>query len=1031
MSVSPRRRVPVRALAFLVLTILVAFPAGASYTNFESSHVHPIALTPSGDTLLAVNTPDGLLEVFDVNMDGSLTPTAAIPVGAEPVTVVARTETEAWVVNNVSDSIAIVDLTAGLVSKVLQVGDEPTDVVFAGNKAFVAASQLDRVEVYDLGNLDAAPQIVDLFTRLVRALAVSNDGNTVYAVGLLSGNRTTVIHPNVIFREQSDADPSRLAAMNLKDLVCDSTPPAYPPLPPGITRDPMLPPPPEGVVPTALIVRWDEVDQAWEDEVGTDWSDCVHYELPDHDLFMIDVQNLSVTSVDHVGTSLFEVSVHPTNDKIYVPNTDARNFVRFEHPLGVEGHVVDNLLSIVDPAQSNALVQVDLNAHINRGSDPATNEAERVASISQPGMMVWEGDGSHAYLTAIGSRKIFRVDGSCTTGSCIVGGTRATPEAVEVGNGPSGVVLREPGNDEPDRLYVLNRIDHNIAIVDPASLELVGTIGLHDPSDDDTKNGRIFLYDAISTSGHGDMSCASCHISGDQDGMSWNLGNPEGAFTPYTNANDNVRFITPENGLPEECDSAPPPDGCSAFDGFDPQKGPMTTQTLRGMLEPLHWRGDRPTFASFNPAFVVLNGAENIAQSGPPAGLSAQDMELFRQFALAIRNPSNPFRSVDDSIPNADVQVHGALFPGNPTVGKTIFETFPTDGVSPEPCIACHASVFGTAGGKLGGVTPAEPTSADAAALFNGPTVLSAHNDLKVGHLRNVYRRFGPTLSDPVGPVAQSKVGFGYTHEGAIPDLYRFLSAGRFNLSSANQAKEVRDVVSFVQHFPGDVKPAVGRQVAVPAGAPPTGTTAEEDLLTTLISVGDLSDANRHCELVATTFGSGRVRNYHLDNGNWVTDVAAEAPVTTTSLRTNAGGPITFTCGPLGSGQRLGGDRDMDGILDGEDCAPSFGSDTNLPTEVLGVRVRDDGVTTISWDDQTIAGSPVDYDVLSGDISVLRSTGLDTTCIGGGLGAPSFDDARSDPVADDGYYYLIRATNACGSGGLGTGRESQEGVVCP
>ena len=51
---------------------------------------------------------------------------------------------------------------------------------------------------------------------------------------------------------------------------------------------------------------------------------------------IIDVGTLLVTTeVDGLGTSLFDVSIHP-NGKIYVPNTDALNFVRFEHPLGVQ-----------------------------------------------------------------------------------------------------------------------------------------------------------------------------------------------------------------------------------------------------------------------------------------------------------------------------------------------------------------------------------------------------------------------------------------------------------------------------------------------------------------------------------------------------------------------------------------------------------------------------------------------------------------------------------------------------------------------
>ena len=41
-----------------------------------------------------------------------------------------------------------------------------------------------------------------------------------------------------------------------------------------------------------------------------------------------------------------------------------------------------------------------------------------------------------------------------------------------------------------------------------------------------------------------------------------------------------------------------------------PMKGPLVTQTLRGMSggAPFHWRGDRPTLQSFNPTFDKLMG---------------------------------------------------------------------------------------------------------------------------------------------------------------------------------------------------------------------------------------------------------------------------------------------------------------------------------------------------------------------------------------------------------------------------------------
>src|SRR6266850_5680280 len=164
--------------AFLLLLPGLAAPAGADYVNFESSQVHPITLTPSGGRLLVVNTPDALLEVFAVAADGALTPQAAIPVGLEPVSVRARSDSEAWVVNRLSGSVSIVDLNLGTAVRTLKAGVEPADVAFAGGKAFVAVFQEDALRVFNLSDLTLTPQKLDLFGNNPRALAVSKDGST-------------------------------------------------------------------------------------------------------------------------------------------------------------------------------------------------------------------------------------------------------------------------------------------------------------------------------------------------------------------------------------------------------------------------------------------------------------------------------------------------------------------------------------------------------------------------------------------------------------------------------------------------------------------------------------------------------------------------------------------------------------------------------------------------------------------------------------------------------------------------------------
>src|SRR6267378_2908460 len=70
-----------------------------AFRNFEAPQIHPLALTPDGTRLLAVNTPNATLSVFQL-VSGSPVLTAEIPVGLEPVSVAVRinanNKVEAW-----------------------------------------------------------------------------------------------------------------------------------------------------------------------------------------------------------------------------------------------------------------------------------------------------------------------------------------------------------------------------------------------------------------------------------------------------------------------------------------------------------------------------------------------------------------------------------------------------------------------------------------------------------------------------------------------------------------------------------------------------------------------------------------------------------------------------------------------------------------------------------------------------------------------------------------------------------------------
>src|SRR5436190_4995615 len=160
-QLSPRLKLTRIAIGFVTLAVCVGWllsrdstdrvraQTGVNYKNFEGPQVHPLAMTPDGTRLLAVNTPAATLSVFQL-VSGSPILTAEIPVGFEPVSVAVRNNREAWVVNWMSDSVSIVDLTTGNVTRSFDVGDEPTDVLFAGagnNRAFVCVSGGGRMTV--------------------------------------------------------------------------------------------------------------------------------------------------------------------------------------------------------------------------------------------------------------------------------------------------------------------------------------------------------------------------------------------------------------------------------------------------------------------------------------------------------------------------------------------------------------------------------------------------------------------------------------------------------------------------------------------------------------------------------------------------------------------------------------------------------------------------------------------------------------------------------------------------------------------
>ena len=665
------------------------------------------------------------------------------------------------------------DDSVGHVVRTLLVGDEPRDIVFAGrkrNRAFITTAHRGQNAPYDpqlttpgigradvwvfdadnFGNtLEGEPlTIITLFTDTPRALAVTPDGSRVYAAGFLTGNRTTTVFEEVV-RANGGLPAPRT---NFEGIVQP---------------------------PTGLIVKFDGAH--WKDELGRLWDARVKFSLPDKDVFEINADaNIPVATgfFSGVGTTIFNMIVNPANGHLYVSNTEARNERRFEgagtflQQFGqktVRGNLADSRITII----GDGVEPRHLNKHIDRDKPfaPIPNRENR-RSLAFPMDMAISNDGRKLYVAAFGSSKVGVFNTRQLENDTFVPGD-ANQIRVS-GGGPAGLALDE----EHDRLYVLTRFNNAISIVDTRRRIELAQVRMHNPEPASVVKGRPFLYDASFTSSRGDSACASCHVFGDFDGLAWDLGDPDNSQI----LNNGVFTVSPAQA------------GSSVSIHFRPMKGPMTTQSLRGLDNhgAMHWRGDRldnsvpsvqpgsgafdenAAFNKFNVAFEGLNGRNE--------QLTPDEMQAFTDFALQITYPPNPIRNLDNTL-TPDQKAGSDFYFGG------VSDTFLN-------CNGCHT--LDRAGNAEFGVARPGFFGTDGKFSFEAEPQI-----FKIPHLRNMYQKVG-MFGMPRAPfflpesftgadnafMGDQIRGFGFLHDGSVDTLNRFHST-----------------VLFVQRPPGALSP--------------------------------------------------------------------------------------------------------------------------------------------------------------------------------------------------------------------------------
>ncbi|MCC6793953.1 MAG: beta-propeller fold lactonase family protein [Candidatus Hydrogenedentes bacterium] len=985
----------VRAGRFVCLAVIgtLCCWAQSPFVNFETPQIHPVDISPDKTTLAVCNTAAAQLELFNIS-SGNPLPMASVAVGYDPVTVRFRNNNEAWVVNHISDSVSIVDIPTRRVRATIATADEPCDVVFAGNPvfAFVSCSQADRVQRFNPNDLGALPTDIEIGGEDPRALAVSPDGLTVYAAIFESGNRSTIISGG----SDGTLDPfPGNEAMEDPDGPYDGVnPPPNDPNDSDTNGNLFVPAKAaNGTAPKVGLIVKEDANGAWRDDNNSDWTRWITgdkanlsgrytgWQLLDRDVAVINTGTLTVTYIEHLMNLNMAIAVNPASGDITVVGTEATNEIRFE-PV-ITGRFIRVRLAMVDVAKSATIY--DLNAEhlaIAQGGNPYEEERvpqiERNKSIGDPRGIVWNAAGTLGFITGMGSNNLVVIN--------------SAGERIDVGfaknlrEGPTGLALDEGRN----RLYVLNRFHGSISVVDLTTFNEIANVPMFDPTPAAIKTGRKHLYDTHKNSGLGQIACGSCHIDGRMDRLAWDLGDPAGAIKPLSGAG-NPPIHNLGAGIPGLLAGGTSP----AFENFHPMKGPMTTQTLQGIIgmEPHHWRGDRNGLEEFNPAFVGLQGDDVVAGTGG-GGLTQGEMQEFENFVATMHFPPNPHRNFDNTLPTnlplprqfangRFTLANGAPLPNGDAVhGLQLYRSqdAPLDSGN-FSCVICHTLPTGAGTdsflsfpGGLPTFVPIPPGPMGERHLALVSVDGATNRAIKVPHLRNQFDKVGFELT----PGNPSYSGFGVFHDGSIDSIARFVSEPVFEVQSD---QDVADLTALVLSFSGGFAPGGNPGPFPEAPGPPSAdahaavgkqiTVASASKVDPLVDQM-LAQANllRVDVIVKADILSYQRGWKYLGANQFRPDSEDEDDISKTQLLALAapGSELTFTVVPFGSGNRLGIDRDLDENLDFDEF---LASDATPPAAKLESDAPDvvDGAIDV---DVTLSEPSKNF--IATDIAVTNAT---------------------------------------------------------
>jgi YVTN family beta-propeller protein len=380
-----------------------------------------------------------------------------------------------YVMCEASDEVRIVDTKSGTVTKTVAVGHVPRGIALStdGMKVYVANSWDDTVSEIDTTSLKVTRTLPAGFEP--NGVAIDRAGKTLFVANRLSNDISVV-------DLASGQEVKRLSAgrgTSYLTLSSDGT----------------------RVYATHVYPK-----------IGK------HRTPPESEVTVIDVERQIVVDGKplHDVAGVFESAVSADGRLVVAAQLRPKNLIPLAH---VEhGWAFGDSLAIFGD-DVNGVVQVPL------------DELERY--VAMPYAVAITPDKKKLYVSSAGSEVVTVIDIQKLlsfvreTNGPIANDLSASANYVvariPVGRNPKGLVISRDGA----RLFVANRLDDSISVIDTAGDVVVSTLGLGGKPDMTSLRRGERLFHTARFAFQGQFSCANCHIDSTFDGLQWDL-EPDG-----------------------------------------------------------------------------------------------------------------------------------------------------------------------------------------------------------------------------------------------------------------------------------------------------------------------------------------------------------------------------------------------------------------------------------------------------------------------------------------------------------------------